>query len=1438
MTEVPKHSEPVFPQLPDATPDLTGHLVEPTSTPGPSLPRRPSPFEVDVTGIRLHAPGLTSHPQVPASPHEEVNPSVTNRPEEATPTEPVTVYPPGSQQIAEAALTGSRAEDPSNRSATDEFIEDDSDTRPTHQITPDFLDEPPPREDEVRGTLDDAELEITYSQPADRQDLDSPRTDGIQTTPEPKEIVTDDSEHVEHLGREETSKENFDIVDALAERLEAKRRSAADSSEEGRESSTDGLPEPPPEQPDVPPVGEPLPDPETEPQIMSQYSRITHSPGKQPDDPASAARRSGHEYPDLFTGLLKTNTTNDVVLRVTFSPDGEVEAWTTTKTNTGKPLWPEKAIGDGVPENTVIEAETRFQYHGLIELKPEKAAAGDLNPDLTGASWIDRLSNLLPYKIGIEIKGVPLPKGDARREEMVRSARSDANTVKDGIDVADARTKKKAVEKFNKVAGSGLIYGAAVIVSTERPEDLAEAQQIVAAALTSPNITGTPKIKEIPYGTPQEVLDAIKFNPDGVMTPVQFRSLFREPTQNHKGLNEFTPPNFNIDVPELRDEDKARYIPFGNVLDNSGTIQGGQDIGTLYVHEDDLRGVIYTGASGFGKTEAAKHRIVEHLKNAPAGENRSATIITESGAEGLRSLGARLEEYGIPVSYIQPDSAEQGHVSIGVNIAEHAQGYPMKLHVNTMKEIILMSYGGEGEGRDLLSKYLTAALEGAVIEKPGADDVAFNGLMEEYGFDLRTNQYKGIDGEQYYPPFKEFVRKTIEYSKALGYGPDGKTQGDIAGFLNRVWDGIKDSKFFDPDYTIPPENHFDGVTIWNIEGSKELRKVIFSTLTQIQIEARRAERSQSASDIEQPVSHIVYMDEAGIATTGAGSVDEAAEEYAATLRQYGISFEGGYQRASNAPGGHFANARMVVAFRTADQDDQRVLASKLGLDHTQARLLGELGKGEALVKLPNVTQPFRVHFPDPKGERRETNVLTPAERLVETGPSGLIYLETENARARQYLQEEWSGKVLSGMIELNIIGRMNGLKFIPFKDQERGIADAAATLRDKLYTLEGRRDLQCAIETQVTDAVNARVPELLRRGTSRKQLIDDVYTAVWWHIMDPDGLGKQIDTLQTDQRTNSAHSVGEPEDGAQQRPNWTKLDNILPHHRYNAVIEDMKEYQRTHGSDADRFPQSDAWQEVLGHPLPGKNAAEQVAFLETWQLILEKFTERSDADLVDKIAQRDNQLATAANNLFKTYVDDEEVEAVLVGVICDLPNTSMTQNKIVTFFPKVKTYKTSETPLERAVGKRVLDGVEKVAAGITDQILIGLSPSDARRRVILEQQLEERVARLKIEFSQAEQSEPQTKEQIDARNASRIPFLVELDKFFYNFGWHADGHTSKRVFSSVAETVLDLYCQKVKQAAIDSIFNQQAVQPSTTDPYRQGNRFSPSMELGGTGNTS
>ena len=1434
MPEVPKPIDAAAGnQTPDATPDLTGHPVEPKITAGPPLPDRPSPFAVNALGRPV---GGVARPSALA--RNEVTPSASA--DEPSPTEPVTVYQPNEQQLTGAELTDPGEEVSREREVPNEFLVDDSDSQPSGGA-PGFLDELPTIEDEVTGRQE----EVDSAEPGDRQELDSPRSEGIQTHPETTEIVTDDSEHVEDLGRNETSTDSFDIVDALAERLAAKRRSAADSSESGGESLTDGPTEPPQEQPDVPPEDEPLPDPETEPQTMSQYSRITHSPGIQPDDPASAARRSGNEYPDLLTGLLKTNNTEDVVLRVTFSPDGEVEALTTTKTNTGKPLWPEKAIGEGVPEDTVAEVETTFQYHGLIELKPEKAAAGDLNPDLSGESWIDRLTGLLPYKIGIEIMGVPLPKGDSRREAMVSSARGDANSLKDGGDVAEARTKKKATERFNKVAGSGLIYGAAVIVSTERPEDLAEAQQIVAAALTSPNITGTPKIKETPFNTQQEASGAIKYNPDGVMTPVQFRSLFREPTKNHKGLNEFIPPNFNIDVPVIPEENREGYIPFGNVLDNSHTIQGGQDIGTLFVREDDLRGVIYTGASGFGKTEAAKHRIVHHLINAPAGESRSATIITESGAEGLRSLGARLEEYGIPVSYIQPDSAEQGHVSIGVNIAEHAQGYPMKLHVNTMKEIILMSYGGEGEGRDLLSKYLTAALEGSVIEKPGEDDVAFKGLMEEYGFDLRTNKYKGIEGEQYYPPFKEFVRKTIEYSKALGYGPDGKTQGDIAGFLNRVWDGIKDSKFFDPDYTIPPENHFDGVTIWNIEGSKELRKVIFSTLTQIQIEARRAERSQSTSDIEQPVSHIVYMDEAGVATTGAGSVDEAAEEYAATLRQYGISFEGGYQRAANAPGGHFANARMVVAFRTTDLEDQRVLASKLGLDLTQARLLGELGKGEALVKLPNVTQPFRVHFPDPKGERRETNVLTPAERLVETGPSGLIYLETENAKAREFLQEEWSGKVLSGMIDLNIIGRLNGLKFVPFKDQERGIADAAATLRDKLYTAEGRRDLQCAIETQVTDAVNARVPELLRRGTSRKQLIDDVYTAVWWHIMDPDGLGKQIDTLGSDQQTKVAKSVSEHVGGAEnsidsdeQRQNWTNLDNILPHHRYNAVIEDMKEYQRTHGSDADRFPQSDAWQEVLGHPLPGKNAQEQVAFLETWQLVLGKFVERSDADQVDKIARRDYQLATAANNLFATYIDDEDVQEALLDVISELPNTSMTQNNIITFFPKVKTHRTSETPLERAVGKRVLDGVDNVAAGITDQIVLGLSPTDARRRVILEQQLEERVARLKTEFFKAEASEPQTREEIDARNAARIPFLVELDKFFYNFGWHADGHTSKKLFSGLAETVLDLYCKKVKQAAIASIFSQQAVQPSPADPYRQGNRFTPSLELGGTGNTS
>ncbi len=145
----------------------------------------------------------------------------------------------------------------------------------------------------------------------------------------------------------------------------------------------------------------------------------------------------------------------------------------------------------------------------------------------------------------------------------------------------------------------------------------------------------------------------------------------------------------------------------------------------------------------------------------------------------------------------------------------------------------------------------------------------------------------------------------------------------------------------------------------------------------------------------------------------------------------------------------------------------------------------------------------------------------------------------------------------------------------------------------------------------------------------------------------------------------------------------------------------------------ERFTDSDKWEKILGHPIPGLTAVEQQAFLEMWDLIVHKLSYR------DPNMPVGNQIESLASITDETsgLGIQHDINVILASTtpegasrlsrqLFDLPGIGTVVNDRDLFYPKVVMSRGAIfIPVERAVGIPIMHDMESVANRLAAKVL-------------------------------------------------------------------------------------------------------------------------------------
>jgi len=626
-------------------------------------------------------------------------------------------------------------------------------------------------------------------------------------------------------------------------------------------------------------------------------------------------------------------------------------------------------------------------------------------------------------------------------------------------------------------------------------------------------------------------------------------ALARPPTREVPGLRFRLRPEFDV-TPETvltADDSNGAGVTAGTVLDWNRVPAGPLTLPLASLN----RHVFVTGATGAGKSQTVRG-LLEQVTHAGI-----PWLVVEPAKAEYRLMAARLPD--VEVIRIRP--GELDVPPAGLNPLEPAPGpdgerFPLQTHADLVRNLFLAAFQADEPFPQVLAAALTHCYEQA-------------------GWDMVTGQFAITGAQPTYPGLEDLQATALQVVEDIGYGRE--VADNVRGFVQIRISSLRlgtSGRFLDGGHPLDFGALLDRNVVFEIEDAGDDHDKAFlmgTVLIRLTEHLRLRHRTQAPA--APRLRHLTVIEEAHRLLrqpppgSGSGPSAHATEMFAdllAEVRAYGEGLIIAEQIPAKLIPDAIKNTAVKIVHRLPAADDRDTVGATMNLTPDQSRYLVTLTPGEAAVFTDGMDFPLLARMPD--GTAAETANPAPT-----AAPTAIITVRSSSCdpaclrqpctlaqiRAAQKAAEH--DPTITLWAELAVLGALTGWP--------PPCPSAGFTAR--LLDLPGRL-LGCVLSHAVDEAVAARA------STFSAQI-------------DPAALAAHV-TAELRDFTGDGHPYP-PVDAR-----W--VANAC---RWNPIAAKLASHVRTVGADAPPHPDSRAWTEQYGQPIPGSTCGEQFAAVRAWK---------------------------------------------------------------------------------------------------------------------------------------------------------------------------------------------------------------------------------------------
>jgi hypothetical protein len=664
-------------------------------------------------------------------------------------------------------------------------------------------------------------------------------------------------------------------------------------------------------------------------------------------------------------------------------------------------------------------------------------------------------------------------------------------------------------------------------------------------------------------------------------------ALARPPVREVPGVRFVVRPEFDV-TPETA----TGGVPLGRVLDRNRA-----DVGTLSVPLESLnRHTFVCGATGAGKSQTVRGLL------AAATSVGLPWLVVEPAKAEYRLMAARLPE--AEVIAIRPGDVDA--IAAGINPLEPAKDadgrpFPLQTHADLVRALFLAAFESDEPFPQVLSAALTRC-------------------YEQLGWDLALGEPRTPGTMPRYPTLADLQAAAEDVVTEIGYGKE--ITDNVRGFIRVRLSSLRlgtTGRFFEGGHPIDFERLLARNVVFEIEdvGDDRDKAFLMGTVLVRLVEYLRM-RQRANGGVATGLSHLSVFEEAHRLlrkSEESGPASHAVEMFAgllAEIRAYGEGLIVAEQIPSKLVPDVIKNTAVKIVHRLPAKDDREAVGATMNITDAQSQFLVTLRPGEGAVFSDGMDYPHLVRMPDGTATENTGAATVASPAALVASRSGTCGTDCRTApctlrdmRTAQRVLADQSAVVL--WAELTTAAHLTGW----------GSPVPSSALLDSLRALPDRlRD--CALSHAVDAAVAARASVITGRS-------------------DPSRLADHLITVLRGRLSGGSVCTGE-------EPEWFTIP-----YRWCLVLEELQAAHRR-APDAGRHPDSPAWEQVYGQPIPGDRIAEQ----------LEQVSRRWDRDQRDQAARDLTLWGASTPSAIETAVgarrgDDDWAER-LSEAVTDLTN--------------------------------------------------------------------------------------------------------------------------------------------------------------------------------------
>lgn len=866
------------------------------------------------------------------------------------------------------------------------------------------------------------------------------------------------------------------------------------------------------------------------------------------------------------------------------------------------------AGGVEMPTETLKGAFAKLPFWQRIDVKFAPPKGSDMHRDVAtvreqfGKGFtLEGLRRVHDKPFGMLVLAEPIDKDEtvARRKKVGAAQRNSSIDAESGIleKVRDARHLTDAHEELDNSAELGqwkftLLFGAA------NPDHLASSKRLAAIAKNGEPYKLKPGAiftigQDTPldertenYATMSDALAALSAEAAPQALPAEIDPEQPIPT-NHISTqflsSFFTPPAEPLSGQEqirerryATNEKIPAHIPEEGRMPTAQKLDArGNVIGELQEDISQAWHTLEVAGTNSGKTELQLHRSVE------LSVRGIANILFDNKAGGsLRRFGARLQERGeaVPehlreVIVLRPGAKDM--FDLGFSGLVIPEGVDRTEHLRKVSAITVnaLEHHASGlGGAEVTKRFVDAALL-------GRPDANFPSVFDKY----RGRQVTWVDVIQH-------VEDAVKALKYLGEAKNLEQYcRDRIASINRG----KASSWLNGKEIIPKEFMGRNIVIELDETTDPVDQALVAGLALLTIDEQSAVMKQQSTD-GSALKHMlhVHFDDALklFGTNKPGEIDPTRAQIdtmVTEVRDRGVSISASVQSLTYVSPLFVQNVRNLYVGSLGGGDIEAA-AIALGYpgSHTLMRDLRNLRQGEFFYNGPYSETMITRTF-DPRGLSNDKTVIAENPKaLISTQPGEVLYTNAEVDQALEQLtSKERGGEAAIGLAELYTIIRLVGLPYETLEISRTNPTpqfDALRAERQRMdvdesgeKSFDGKRIGDATLKAAVAHSVNGRAGTI--NGSQEEPRDLDAMIA---------SLSAQV----------TAIVAGDPIP-----PDL--VPTALHQYRYlrlRAEVQDHMERKVQAGekeATVGRHPDSEKWEEALGHPVPGATAKEQFNYL-------------------------------------------------------------------------------------------------------------------------------------------------------------------------------------------------------------------------------------------------